>query len=469
VQAALANLLAFHLARHARSSAATIEAFVRDRMLAVQAFGQPRPREAWRRLRYVVAQARRLAASGQPGLRSVLDWLEELQRERFYDAESTIPEGDEDAVRFMTVHGSKGLEFPIVILTGLGAIRRRPAGPHIAANHRAGQLDVYVNGWFATGGFDQQREAQLDQAEQVRLLYVATTRARDHLVLSLFHTARETESQAGRILQGLSEAPHLCPSIPLADSRPAPAWRPALVPEPVSPDAHQSAEAAWLASRQGLIDSLARERRCTATSLSRLPAPDEETDEIELTTGEGAETPHWFPRGRAATAWGLAVHAVLQAIDLRTLEGLDALAGAVAAGYGIREQTARIANLARAAAESWPVRAAIASGRFHREVPVGISWQGTLLEGYIDLLYEREDGSLTVIDYKTDHITAGELGVRMGHYQLQGGAYAMALEQATARTVSSVEFVFAALGQSVALERPAVVRLASQVARLLAS
>jgi ATP-dependent exoDNAse (exonuclease V) beta subunit len=85
------------------------------------------------------------------------------------------------------------------------------------------------------------------------------------------------------------------------------------------------------------------------------------------------------------------------------------------------------------------------------------------------LLYEHEDGSLSVIDYKTDHIAATEIDGRMDHYRLQGGAYAMALERATQRTVSSVEFMFAALGRSVALERPAIVRLTSEVERLLAS
>jgi len=42
-------------------------------------------------------------------------------------------------------------------------------------------------------------------------------------------------------------------------------------------------------------------------------------------------------------------------------------------------------------------------------------------------------------------------------------------ERATQRTVSSVEFMFAALGRSLALERPAIVRLTSEVERLLAS
>jgi hypothetical protein len=56
----------------------------------------------------------------------------------------------------------------------------------------------------------------------------------------------------------------------------------------------------------------------------------------------------------------------------------------------------------------------------------------------------------------------------MNHYRLQGGAYAMALEQATERKVDSIEFVFAALGRSVAMDRPDIVAVAGDVARLLA-
>src|SRR5581483_484968 len=271
VQAALASLRAFHDARLGRSSAATIEAFIRDRLLAVQAFGQHRPRETWRRLRYVVAQARRLAASGQPSLRSAVDWLEGLQRESFYDAESVVPEGDEDAVRFMTVHGSKGLEFPIVILTGLGALRRRPAGPHIAGDRRQRRVEVYLNSLFASAGFDQQREDRLDQAEQLRLLYVAATRARDHLVLSLFHTEREGESHAGRILRGLAEAPELCHPVLLPEGE-LPVSEPVFELRPPAPSAgpaeHRLAEEAWVAGRELLVARLGSEPRFTATSLA---------------------------------------------------------------------------------------------------------------------------------------------------------------------------------------------------------
>ena len=152
-------------------------------MLAVQAFGHPRPREAGRRLRYVVAQARALATSGRPTLRALLDWLEGLQRLSFYDAESPTPEADEDAVQLMTVHGAKGLEFPVVILTGLA---RRLAQPARAA--AAGRPAQRPGGDASCGKFQDtglprrgdalERAKAHEQAERVRLLYVAATRGR---------------------------------------------------------------------------------------------------------------------------------------------------------------------------------------------------------------------------------------------------------------------------------------------------
>ncbi|SRR5579884_381411 len=457
VEAALANLREFHDLRHRRSSAATIEAFIRDRLLAVQAFGHPRPREAWRRLRYVVAQARRLAASGQPSLRSAVDWLESLQQESFYDAESAVPEADEDAVRFMTVHGSKGLEFPIVILTGLGAVRMPARGLTIAPDRREGRMEVHLNSIFATAGYDQSREDELDQAEQIRLLYVATTRARDHLVLSLFHTARETESDARKILNGLQDVPHLCHALRLRRLPAAEPYQPEVVAEPVSPDAQRAAEEAWLARRELLTAQLGTQRRFTATSLAHAEVPDipeidpDSDGAAEMTESEPESPPEpvrWLRAGRAATSLGLAVHSVLQTIDLASLADLAALVRTAAAAYGVSNREDEIATLVRAAASSSAVQAAVGGRRFWREVPVGISHEGTLLEGYIDLLYEHPDGTLGVVDYKTDRISPSQLDERMAGYRLQGGAYALAVQRALGRTVSTVEFVFAALSQT---------------------
>jgi len=86
--------------------------------------------------------------------------------------------------------------------------------------------------------------------------------------------------------------------------------------------------------------------------------------------------------------------------------------------------------------------------------PVGLIWSdGALLEGTIDLLYAATDGSLHVVDYKTDHITEAQLTSRATEYRTQAEAYATSIERVTGETVSAMHLVFAALDRTVTLSK----------------
>ena len=152
------------------------------------------------------------------------------------------------------------------------------------------------------------------------------------------------------------------------------------------------------------------------------------------------DLPAWR-KGRYGTAVGRAVHAVLQVVDLETGDGIDALAGAQAAAEGIEGEEARIAALARSALAAPCVREAVASEHW-REVYVGVPVGGTVLEGYIDLLYRRPDG-LVVVDHKTDRVETDEaLAGKLAAYRLQLAAYALAIERATGERVVDARLVF---------------------------
>ncbi len=102
-------------------------------------------------------------------------------------------------------------------------------------------------------------------------------------------------------------------------------------------------------------------------------------------------------------------------------------------------------RLARLASASEPLQHAVGSGRFWREVPVGLDINGVLLEGALDLLYEVPDGSLSLVDYKTDYVAPREVQQRANRYALQGAAYALPVSGVTGMAVSRVEFVFPAV------------------------
>lgn len=103
-------------------------------------------------------------------------------------AQIDLPEGD--AVRIMTVHASKGLEFPIVVLANLDSSTSSPGTGLVLDKELGVGLPIRMHGageraadTFVKMFTHEVRDAK-EIAEKKRLFYVAMTRARDHLILS---------------------------------------------------------------------------------------------------------------------------------------------------------------------------------------------------------------------------------------------------------------------------------------------
>ena len=215
VRDALAVLRCFHDDRLSGSIGALIDRFVRDRMLMEVAVGHPRMREQWRRYRFMVERAWQFAAAGGNSLRAFVKWVEDQINEHARVSETPVPESDEEAVRVMTIHAAKGLEFPIVVLTGINS-NRSGGSERVLFDRQEGRVEVGLgsqNNRISTAGYEGLADAEkaMSAAEDVRLMYVAATRARDHLVLSLRRTENKAgaESSAGRIAKFLDDHPLL--------------------------------------------------------------------------------------------------------------------------------------------------------------------------------------------------------------------------------------------------------------------
>ena len=434
---ALAALKNYHHARLGESPALLIERFIRERQLLAAALDHPRPRQQWRRYRFMINQARAFADAGGGSLRQFLSWAERQTAENARVTETPVPEVDEAAVQVMTIHGAKGLEFPIVILTGLDS-RGSTSADSVLFDREKGQPEVSIgsgNRAFTTDGYPElkEREQELAQDETVRLLYVAATRAKDHLVVNMYHSERGNSSakQIAALLDS-ADAATLWESLnppPIPAAAAAPSDRPAAaLPNPA--DFMRQREQ-WQQERQELIAAGSRPHSVAATTLARI---------AKEAADEAAVAEPWR-RGRGGTSIGRAVHAVLQSIDLATGNGLAETAQAQAVGENIPGRRQEIIDLTQAALNSPVVRQAVASGRFWREVPVAAPLGDGVVEGFIDLLYERE-GGLVVVDYKTDAIDAPETAETVQRYRLQGGAYALAAQRATGKPVREVVFLF---------------------------
>jgi ATP-dependent helicase/nuclease subunit A len=443
VAGALRSLRSFWEARWWRTVSGTVAAVVRERRLLELAARHRRPRDHWRRIRFVLDQARAWEDAGETSLRGFVEWARRQAEEGARVNESVAPEPDDPALRILTVHGAKGLEFPIVILAGLNTVPSNqpppvlwgPSGPelHVGAASRGTLVE--------TPGFAARRrdEQAHDEAERLRLLYVAMTRARDHLVVSLHHKANGP-CHAARLAPRLAAAPHE----DLVPREGAPPPRPRVSPPPASAD--PARRQAWIEHRLGVIERASAPGSIAATTLA-----EREREDLEVAVDA---RPPW-QRGRAGTALGRAVHAVLQTVDLATGAGLEATARAQALAEGVGDREAEVRMLAASVLAAPTVQAVVAGGwpRW-REVPVAAEVEGVLLEGFVDLLARGPEG-LVVVDYKTDRApTDADLDAAVARYSVQGAAYALALEAALSEPVAGCVFVFARAGG--ALERPIV-------------
>lgn len=462
VPRALGTLRALHEAHVWETVSETVGRVVRELRFFETALAHHRPRDHWRRLRFLQEQARAFVEAQGGGLRDFVGWVERQAAEGARVDETVVPEPDDDAVRILTVHGAKGLEFPIVLLAGLEAEDRDESPPALWSEE--GRMEVRVGTKetsFATPGYDDLAAGESAQAaaERIRLLYVAATRARDHLVVFLHHRVAG-RCHASRLWEVLEGSPHrrLAPGVPAG---PPPAAVTA-APRPMD----EEERAAWLTDRARRLARAGRPASIAATALPVHPVPaagraeeraDERADRVGVEQAdegvdesvEDAETRPPWRRGRAGTSLGRAVHAVLQTVDLASGADLEETARAQARAEGIPDREGEVRALVAGVLGSPIVREAVAGGRFWREVPVAAPVGDVVLEGFVDLLVEGPDG-LVVVDYKTDRLdTEAAVDAAADRYRLQIGAYALALEKALGRTVSRGVLVFARPGRAV--------------------
>ncbi len=161
-----------------------------------------------------IERALALDSGRYPSLPRFLDELKDLDR---VPAEEAPDEGGVDdggnAVRILTVHGAKGLEAPIVVLIDTAAIVANDRGydclvdwPAGDARPRAFSLRTRRDEWNSRQREQMNGEAASDERENLNLLYVAMTRARQALIVSGCEHGRSGISWYDRIRGAVATA-----------------------------------------------------------------------------------------------------------------------------------------------------------------------------------------------------------------------------------------------------------------------
>jgi len=452
------------------------------RMFEVAVFG-PRTRDSWRRLRFVIDQARAWSEVEHGGLRSYLAWATAQSAEGSRVAESVLPETDADSVRIMTIHAAKGLEFPMVILSGMTAAPIHGSGVRLFWPPDGYAVSLSKD--LQTGDFQEQLplDEQMGSYERLRLMYVAATRARDHLVVSM-HRSGNRDTNAKRLGNVHAESAAGAVGLPRGEAGPGPTQLSTAITAPPDFDT-------WLA---GVRRSAEASRHHPAVSASGLEGTDPDADwslrDVDVATspdtvteavadagtdgeqsaavtvvqadagmasgaakgGRDVELPAWS-KGRYGSAIGRAVHAVLQVVDLMSGDGLDDAVAAQCVAEGVVGFSPLVTALVRSALGSDVVKRAAAREHW-RESYVGMVKdnatvlgdgtvvEGTVLEGFVDLVYREDDGSLVIVDYKTDDAPDAALPARVAYYAPQLKAYQTILQSATGGPTAAPVLVF---------------------------
>ena len=329
---------------------------------------------------------------------------------------------DSDAVRLMTVHGAKGLEFPIVFvpeshLPSRGSydqVRWRDEGIAPTLSEEVGSGDGRRRPGFYS--YLLQRDQVEEAAEHKRLFYVAATRAADTLYVSGDEAGRGDawlKSAKEALEGGPTGGVEVRPPLPV-DMRSI-ARRPAPSPVAAPPE---DAEVDYMA------DLVARPRVIPLRSSTPVTALKEPASADAFTRhGDGLG----LVRGNLAHV----------AIELWFTTGerpsLPRLARTLGADLDERAATQVVTEVDTMLDlfDASPLAATLRDPdtRAHFELPFSWDWDGVPVHGTIDLAYEA-GGAWRVVDFKTDDVR-GDVADTAAPYLPQLALYASALERAT--------------------------------------
>ena len=447
-------------------------------------------------VRMLIERAIAFEKTSYRGLFHFVRYMEQLQSYKEDFGEAGILGENENAVRIMTIHKSKGLEFPVVIVAGLGkSFNRQDIRSRVVIHPELGVGVDWVDAELRTRTASLpkrvlQKALDLEMlGEELRVLYVAFTRAKEKLIL--LGSAAKLEEKMGKSLSfrtistagtyldwvlpavaGSGESSFEVKTVTLEGQteealirqmEKEEQWEIFAHPEelPGTDDEYAKLLEKQLSDTYPWQEDITLQGKFSVSELKKMGQTEEEDADTLLYPAE--EIVPYIPRFMSekepisGAARGTAYHRALECLDFRELyhseKVKEGLARLVEEGRMTQEQADVVRPYDIYAFARTPLAKRMSAARareeFHTEQPFVIrmpareleigcgSDEPVLIQGIIDAWFyeknENGENEIVVVDYKTDFVKDG--GELLKKYKKQLDYYQLTLERLTGKRV----------------------------------
>lgn len=465
----------------------------------------------------LVEKAAAFEGTSYKGLFNFVRYIEQLQKYNVDYGEANISDEQANTVRIMSIHKSKGLEFPIVFVVGMGK--------KFNTRDVTGSIIIHPEWGVGLDSVDLERRTKIptllkkviqqkvkleNLGEELRVLYVALTRAKEKLIMigqagekqiaqvQDFHPSDNSKSGGSLPFYQLSGAKtYLDWVLPALLKAGAPVVIRVAGPQETELIEGIEREGEVLArdvlehwNGQQVYDERLREHlnnqfgysypyadeqklklKFTVSELKKRAYLKEESGEIVYEEPEAVPLIPRFLQGEetlTGASRGSAYHKLLELLDFRQMYDEKSLADTIEEMKTDGKLSGEMAECIRipdilnfwGCTAGERMRKAAALSKLYKEQPFvlgvdakkiypdTVSDETILVQGIIDVYFE-EDGELVVLDYKTDKVrTAGQLKEK---YHAQLDYYAQALEQLLHKKVKEKIIYSFTLGEEIAV------------------
>ena len=377
-------------------------------------------------IRRFVRFAKNYTEENPSSLGQFLSQTEKLKNDSEALQNIKLSEEAQDAVSVMTIHKSKGLEFPIVFWVDLSKPFRT------SAYEEAGHLFSWHDnmcGWYVGKlcdinlAFLEEEEKKHLCCEEMRVLYVALTRAKEKLLLVADSRSAGLKAAAPFIAAGLFPDKDTSPRMLEGKD----------VTVPVTYRKHQEAATFRyrMANKQAPVQKVRvlsqwkkayterLENYQNSIALHKKIAPSEWALQDQVLTKEqqyGAQL-------------GRIVHKSLEKILQQQGKDLATLVGQAAQEEGDSSRTQEALEIVQSFTESALFKEMASCKILACEMPFSYEENGTVHAGLIDVILEKPDGTIWIADYKTDQITSDQIESVKEKYRPQLEIYRRAAQK----------------------------------------